>query len=45
MQTLPVTYGLLVASLAVALTYFVACSLIFPHQIVDGANLDDLLVQ
>ncbi|WP_052247849.1 hypothetical protein [Brevundimonas nasdae] len=41
MQTLPVTYGLLVASLTVALTYFVACSLIFPHQIVDGANLDD----
>lgn len=41
LQHLPLSYGLLVAGLAIALTYFVACSLVFPHQIVDGDRLDD----
>lgn len=41
LQHLPVSYGLLVASLVIALTYFIACSLVFPHQIVDGDRLDD----
>ena len=41
LQQLPLSYGLLVAGLAIALTYFIACSLVFPHQIVDGDRLDD----
>ncbi len=38
---LPFSYGLLVAGLLVALVYFVAASLVFPHQIEDGQSLDD----
>ena len=38
---LPFSYGLLVAGLAVALIYFMAASLVFPHEIEDGMNLDD----
>ena len=38
---LPFSYGLLVAGLAIALVYFVAASLVFPHQIEDGQSLDD----
>lgn len=41
LQRLPLSYGLLIAGLAIALTYFIACSLVFPHQIVDGDRLDD----
>ena len=37
----PYTYGLLIASLAIALVYFIAASLVYPHQIEDGMNLDD----
>ncbi|MCS6622630.1 hypothetical protein N0B44_06895 [Roseibacterium beibuensis] len=37
----PFSYGLLVASLVVAVVYFIAASLVFPHQIEDGASLDD----
>lgn len=38
---LPFSYGLLVAGLVVALVYFVAASLVFPHEIEDGQSLDD----
>ena len=38
---LPFSYGLLVAGLAIALVYFVAASLVFPHRIEDGLALDD----
>ena len=38
---LPFSYGLLVAGLAVALIYFMAASLVFPHEIEEGMNLDD----
>jgi hypothetical protein len=38
---LPFSYGLLVAGLAIATTYFIAASLVFPHQIEDGVSLDD----
>ena len=37
----PFSYGMLVVGLAIALIYFIAASLIFPHQIADGMNLDD----
>jgi len=37
----PFSYGLLVASLVVALVYFIAASLVFPHEISDGLSLDD----
>jgi len=37
----PFSYGLLVASLIVALVYFIAASLVFPHEITDGLSLDD----
>ena len=37
----PFSYGLLVVGLVIALTYFVAASLVFPHGIVDGMSLDD----
>src|SRR5690606_4029436 len=40
-RDVPFSYGLLVASLVVALVYFVAASLVFPHEIVDGLSLDD----
>ncbi|ATQ41649.1 hypothetical protein [Caulobacter mirabilis] len=38
---LPFSYGLLVVGLAIATVYFVAASLVFPHQIEDGMSLDD----
>lgn len=37
----PFSYGLLVASLVVAVVYFIAASLVFPHQIEEGMSLDD----
>jgi hypothetical protein len=37
----PFSYGLLVAGLAVALVYFIAATLVFPHTIEDGDSLDD----
>ena len=37
----PFSYGLLVASMVVAVVYFIAASLVFPHQIEDGQSLDD----
>lgn len=40
-QHLPFSYGLLVAGLTVALVYFIAASLVFPHEIEDGLSLDD----
>ena len=40
-RDVPFSYGLLVASLAVAVVYFIAASLVFPHQIEDGMSLDD----
>lgn len=40
-RDIPFSYGLLVAGLVIALTYFVAASLVFPHQIEDGLSLDD----
>ena len=40
-RDVPFSYGLLVASLVVAVVYFIAASLVFPHQIEDGASLDD----
>ena len=40
-QHLPFSYGLLVVGLAVALVYFIAASLVFPHEIEDGLSLDD----
>jgi hypothetical protein len=36
----PFSYGMLVIGLAIALVYFIAASLIFPHQIEDGMDLD-----
>lgn len=38
---LPFSYGLLVGGLAIALVYFVAASLVFPHDLDDGQSLDD----
>ncbi len=40
-RDVPFSYGLLVASLVVALVYFIAASLVFPHEISDGLSLDD----
>lgn len=40
-QDLPFSYGLLIGGLAIALVYFVAASLVFPHQLSDGVSLDD----
>jgi len=40
-RDMPFSYGLLVAGLAVALVYFIAATLVFPHQIEDGDSLDD----
>lgn len=40
-QHLPFSYGMLVVGLIIALVYFVAASLVFPHTIEDGASLDD----
>ncbi len=40
-QHLSLSYGLLVGGLIIALVYFVAASLVFPHQIEDGDSLDD----
>ena len=37
----PFSYGMLVIGLAIALVYFIAASLVFPHQIVDGLTLDE----
>ncbi len=36
----PFSYGMLVIGLAIALVYFIAASLVFPHQIEDGLTLD-----
>lgn len=38
---LPFSYGLLVAGLAITLVYFIAASLVFPHDLDDGQSLDD----
>jgi hypothetical protein len=38
---LPFSYGLLVGGLAIALVYFIAASLVFPHDLEDGQSLDD----
>lgn len=35
------SYGMLVAGLAIAVIYFVAASLVFPHRIEDGDSLDE----
>ena len=40
-RDVPFSYGLLVASLIVAVVYFVAASLVFPHEVEDGLSLDD----
>jgi hypothetical protein len=40
-QDLPFSYGLLTGGLAISLIYFVAASLVFPHQIVSGMSLDE----
>lgn len=40
-RDLPFSYGLLIVGLGIALVYFVAASLVFPHQIEDGMSLDD----
>lgn len=37
----PFSYGLLVIGMLIALTYFAAASLVFPHQMKDGDNIDD----
>lgn len=37
----PFSYGLLIVGLAIALTYFVAASLVFSHEIEDDLSLDD----
>jgi hypothetical protein len=37
----PFNYGMLVAGMAIALVYFIAASLVFPHEITDGLALDD----
>jgi hypothetical protein len=37
----PFSYGMLVIGLTIALVYFIAASLVFPHQISDGMDLDD----
>lgn len=40
-REVPFSYGLLIASLLVAVVYFIAASLIFPHEVEDGLSLDD----
>ncbi len=40
-RDVPFSYGLLVVGLVIALVYFVAASLVFPHEIEDGLSLDD----
>lgn len=40
-QDLEVSYGLMVVGLSIALVYFIAASLIFPHNLADGDSLDD----
>ena len=40
-RDIPFSYGLLVVGLVIALVYFVAASLVFPHDIEDGLSLDD----
>jgi hypothetical protein len=40
-RDVPFSYGLLVASLLVAVVYFIAASLVFPHEIEGGMSLDD----
>ena len=40
-RDIPFSYGLLVVGLIIALIYFVAASLVFPHAIEDGLSLDD----
>ena len=40
-RDIPFSYGLLVVGLVIALVYFVAASLVFPHGIEDGLSLDD----
>jgi hypothetical protein len=37
----PFSYGMLVVGLTIALFYFIAASLVFPHEITEGASLDD----
>lgn len=37
----PFHYGMLVAGMTIALVYFVAASLVFPHEITDGMDMDD----
>lgn len=37
----PFSYGMLVIGLVIALVYFIAASLVFPHQITDGMDLDE----
>ncbi|QTC93077.1 hypothetical protein [Brevundimonas goettingensis] len=37
----PFSYGMLVVGLAIALVYFIAASLVFPHSIRDGMDLDE----
>lgn len=40
-RDLPFSYGLLVAGMVIALVYFIAASLVFPHRIEDGMSLDE----
>ena len=40
-RDIPFSYGLLVTGLFIALVYFIAASLVFPHDIEDGLSLDD----
>lgn len=40
-RDVPFSYGLLVVGLGIAIVYFVAASLVFPHAIEDGMSLDD----
>ena len=40
-QHLPFSYGLLVAGLVIAVTYFVAASMVFPLKLEDVGSLDD----
>lgn len=40
-RDVPFSYGMLVIGLAIAMVYFIAASLVFPHQIVDGVDLDE----
>tara|TARA_R110000764_G_scaffold92282_2_gene175579 strand:- start:484 stop:1092 length:609 start_codon:yes stop_codon:yes gene_type:complete len=37
----PFSYGMLVIGLVIALVYFIAASLVFPHTITEGQDLDD----